>query len=208
MAGMKSIIKDIKPIPLVILSLLLVGCYRGRPSEKQPVHLNRDMDSQPKYKAQSEGDFFANSSAMRLPVERTVARGQLREDDALFRGRDDNGGFLKKAPVQLTESGLRRGRERFDIYCSVCHGRVGDGRGVMVEKGYIPPPSFHIDRIRQMDDGEIFDVISNGIRNMPSYRNQIPVRDRWKIIQYLKALQRSQNAAISDIPEPMRNDHK
>lgn len=208
MLRMKSIIKDIKPIILVVLSLFLVGCYRGRPSEKQPVHLNRDMDSQPKYKTQSEGNFFANRSAMRLPAEGTVARGQLREDCAIFRGRDDDGGFLRKAPVPLTESGLRRGRERFDIYCSVCHGRVGDGRGVMVERGYIPPPSFHIDRIRQMDDGEIFDVITNGIRNMPSYRNQIPVSDRWQIIHYLRALQRSQNATLNDIPEPMRNDLK
>jgi hypothetical protein len=208
MKEMNDIIKNIKPIILVVLSLLLAGCYRGRPSEKQPVHLNRDMDSQPKYKAQSEGSFFTNSSAMRLPAEGTVAQGQLREDDAFFRGQDDDGEFLRKTPVPLTESGLSRGRERFDIYCSVCHGRIGDGRGVMVKKGYIPPPSFHIDRIRQMDDGEIFDVISNGIRNMPSYRNQIPVRDRWQIIHYLRALQRSQNAAINDIPETMRKDLK
>jgi mono/diheme cytochrome c family protein len=166
------------------------------------------MDSQPKYKAQSEGDFFADGSAMRFPAEGTVARGQLREDDAYFRGRDDNGRFLRKAPVPLSESGLRRGRVRFDIYCSVCHGRVGDGRSVMVERGYIPPPSFHVDRIRQMDDGEIFEVMTNGIRNMPSYRNQIPARDRWQIIHYLRALQRSQNATIDDIPEPLSENLK
>lgn len=187
-------------------ALLSGGCYRGEPSDKPPVHLNPDMDNQPKYKTQSEGDFFENRSAMRVPVEGTVAREWLREDDAFYRGKDSSGDFIASSPVPLTEAGLHRGRERFNIYCSVCHGAVGDGQGIMVEKGYIPPPSFHQDRLRNMPDGEIFDGITNGIRNMPSYRTQIPVRDRWLIIWYIRALQMSQDASIDDIPEVLRGE--
>lgn len=184
------------------------GCYRGQTSDKPPVHLNPNMDDQPKYLPQAEGDFFENRSAMRMPVEGTVAREWLRDDDAYYRGMDKNGDFIKYDPVEVTEENLKRGRERFDIYCAVCHGEVGDAKSIMVEKQFIPPPTFHQDRIRNMPDGQIFDTITNGIRNMPSYRNQIPVRDRWLIIHYLRALQMSQNAKLTDIPENMRGNLK
>jgi mono/diheme cytochrome c family protein len=96
---------------------------------------------------------------------------------------------------------LKRGQERYNIYCSPCHSRVGDGRGIMINKGYLPPPSFHIDRIREMPDGQVYDVITNGVRNMPSYRHQVNPGDRWAIVTYVRALQKSRNATISDIPE-------
>jgi len=192
----------------LLMATAVSGCYRGQTSDKPPVHLNPNMDDQPKYLPQAEGDFFENRSAMRMPVEGTVAREWLRDDDAYYRGMDKNGDFIKYDPVEVTEENLKRGRERFDIYCAVCHGEVGDAKSIMVEKQFIPPPTFHQDRIRNMPDGQIFDTITNGIRNMPSYRNQIPVRDRWLIIHYLRALQMSQNAKLTDIPENMRGNLK
>ncbi len=191
---------------LLLAALIATGCYRGKSSKNEPVHLNPNMDSQPKYKPQSESRFFSDGSTMRQPVEGTVARGQLRDNDALYHGIDERGNFIRRNPVPLTEDGLNRGRERFGIYCAVCHGAIGDGKSIMVEKQYIPPPTFHQDRIRQMPDGEIFNIISDGIRNMPSYKNQIPVEDRWLIIHYLRALQRSQNAHIGDMPEEFRGE--
>lgn len=194
---------------LPLLSVMMFcSCYRGEPSDKPPVHPNPNMYDQPKYKAQSESEFFADRATMRTPVEGTVGREWQRDDDAYFRGMDKNGDFIEKAPLELTEKGLLRGRERFDIYCSICHGAVGDARSIMVEKGFIAPPSFHQDRIRNMPDGQLFDTISNGIRNMPSYKNQIRVEDRWRIIQYMRALQRSQNARIDDIPKELRGNLK
>jgi len=188
--------------------MMLCGCYRGEPSDKPPVHLNPDMDDQPKYKAQSRSEFFADSASMRTPVEGTVARDWLRDDDPYFRGMDHDGKYIEKTPIDLTAAGLKRGRERFDIYCSICHGAVGDAQSIMVERGFIPPPTFHQDRIRNMPDGQIFDAITNGVRNMPSYKNQIPVEARWRIIQYMRALQRSQNAHLEDIPIAKRGDLK
>jgi len=184
------------------------GCYRGERSDKPPVHLNPNMDTQEKYKPQAEGDFFEDHSTMETPVAGVVAREYLRDDDAFYRGIDENGNSLKESPVPLTEEGLARGRERFGIYCAVCHGPVGDGKSIMVEKQYIPPPTYHQDRLRQMPDGEIFNTVSNGLRNMPSYKNQIPVMDRWQIIHYLRALQRSQDATISDVPPQLREELK
>ena len=201
--------RNLKISVLIIVSAVLIaGCYRGKSSKQEPIHLNPNMDSQPKYKAQSKSEFFVDGSTMRQPVEGTIARDELREDDAYYRGMDKKGNFIRKNPVELTENGLNRGQERFGIYCAVCHGAVGDARSIMVEKQYLPPPSFHQDRIRNMPDGEIFNIISNGIRNMPSYKNQIPVEDRWLIIQYLRALQKSQNARIDDIPLGMREEIK
>lgn len=186
---------------IALSSLISASCYRERVSEREPIHLNPDMDNQPKYKAQSSSEFFDNGSAMRLPVVGTVARGDLREDDAYFTGKDGSGLFVSHVPTAITMASLKRGRERFDIYCAPCHGRTGEGRGIMVQYKYAPPPSYHIERIRTMPDGEIFNVISNGVRNMPGYKHQIPVDDRWAIVGYLRALQRSQNATIKDLPK-------
>jgi len=189
---------------LLAAALFISGCTRERTSEKPPIHLNPNMDHQEKYKAQAESQFFADGATMRTPVEGTVARGELREETDYFSGKDNDGNFIKNAPVALNMDGLKRGQERFNIYCSPCHSKVGDGKSIIVEKGMVPPPSFHIDRIRDMNDGELFDIITNGIRNMPSYRHQIHPDDRWLIILYLRALQRSQNAKLNDVPEQLR----
>lgn len=188
-------------ILLLTMSLISAGCYRKKPSDKPPIHLNPNMDRQEKYKAQSESEFFTDHSTMRQPVDGTVARGYLREDTEYYEGKNAKGEFINNVPIEIDMNMLERGQERYNIYCSPCHSRVGDGRGIMINKGYLPPPSFHIDRIKEMPDGQIYDVITNGVRNMPSYHQQISPGDRWAIVGYLRALQRSHNATVNDIPE-------
>ncbi len=195
-------------VSMALLLISAVGCSRGQQSERTPIHLNPNMDIQEKYLAQGESKFFANGSNMRLPVEGTISLENLRNDDAFFRGMNSKGEFIKKMPVEITMQLLDRGEQRFNIYCSPCHSRLGDGKGIMVSRGYVPPPSFHTDLIRNMPDGQIFDVITHGIRNMPAYRYQVPPADRWAIIAYIRALQRSQDATIKDIPEERREKVK
>ncbi|MEE8403809.1 MAG: cytochrome c [candidate division Zixibacteria bacterium] len=187
-------------------ALILVsgGCYRGKPSKVPPIHINPNMDDQPRFNAQKASGFFEDGRAMRDPIEGTLPRGFLREDVIYYTGKDASGKLVKKSPVAPTMEILKRGQERFNIYCSPCHSRLGDGKGMVVQRGMFPPPTYHQARIRDIEDGHIFDVITNGIRNMPSYRSQIPVSDRWAIVNYLRVLQRSQNAKLKDIPESER----
>ncbi len=188
--------------------LLIIGC-QGRPSEKPAIHLNPSMDNQPKYRPQAVGAFFLNGSGMRVPVEGTVARGQLDVTSAYVTGIDpETGDTLIKSPVPYTTENMVRGRERYNIYCAICHGQVGDGTGTIIKKGFVVPPSFHADQIRNYSDGRIFDVITKGIRNMPKYADQIPVEDRWLIVNYVRALQRSQNASLTDVPDDIRDKLK
>ncbi len=192
---------------IVVVSLTLVfgiGCYQGRPTSREPIHLNPNMDDQPKYEAMEKSRFFADGSAMRLPVEGTVARGELNVDPAYYTGKDRSSKLIRTIPVPVTMGLLRRGQERYNIYCSPCHGRVGDGQGIVVKRGYPPPPTFHAERLREIEDGHIFDVITNGIRNMPPYKHQVPVEDRWAIVAFFRALQRSQAATPDDIPADER----
>jgi mono/diheme cytochrome c family protein len=189
---------------LIITLVSLTGCYQGRPSKKPPIHVNPNMDNQPKYKAQAESKFFADGATMRIPVEGTVARGELREDVEYYTGKKANGDFVEENQRPVDMQLLKRGQERFEIYCSPCHGRVGNGQGIVVSRGMLPPPTFHSDSLRAYPDGRIFDVITNGIRNMSSYAAQIPVEDRWAIIAYVRALQRSQHATIDDVPVEKR----
>jgi hypothetical protein len=148
------------------------------------------MDDQPKTKPQSESHFFADGVAMRTPPEGVVARGELREDDGLYLGRGENGSFIRTSPVPQSVESLTRGEERYAIYCLPCHGAVGDGKGPITRYAYpIPPTSIHEQRVIDMPDGEVFNIISNGIRNMPSYKEQIPVADRWHIVAYMRQLQ-------------------
>lgn len=198
----------IRVLILTVLCLMVAaGCSRQRPSDKPPVHLNTNMDDQPKYKPQASSEFFVDGQAMREPVEGTVARGWLREDAVYYTGRTEDGKLIEKNPVAITLPLLERGRERFNIYCSPCHGQTGaarDLKSIVVQKGMLPPPSFHEQRLRDIEDGHIFDVITNGIRNMPPYKYQITVEDRWAIVAYFRALQRSQNASAEDVPISVR----
>lgn len=192
-------------LALVAVAALLAGC-QGMTSTKPPIHINPNMDNQPKYLPQEPSAFFANGSVEQPWVEGTVARGELNEDDVYYRGMDPKTGKpVTENPVPLTMEGLKRGQERFDIYCTPCHSQLGDGKGIVVERGFPPPPNFHDDLVRNYPDGHIFDVITNGIRNMPAYGPQIPVKDRWEIVHYVRALQRSQHATIADVPVEKRD---
>lgn len=190
----------------VFLAGALSGCTRRRPSEKPPIHPNPNMDIQPRYNSQAESKFFEDGSTMRKPVPGTVARGWLQNEAGYYTGISENGDTVRTSPVETTLDLLQRGEERFDIYCSPCHGRVGDGRGIITQRGYIPPPTFHQERLQTAPDGHIFLVMTNGIRNMPSYRSQVPVDDRWAIVAYLRALQRAQNASLDDVPTELQNN--
>lgn len=161
------------------------------------------MDFQNRYNAQEVNSFFDNNMAMRPPVEGTIARGHLKQDDAYYQGLDEGGNLVEEIPMEVTRDFLYRGKERYDIYCSVCHGAVGDGRGVIMtgQYGYVPAPSFHTELIREMPDGHFFSAITNGIRTMPSYATQIKVEDRWAIVAYIRALQRSQNVPESEMQQ-------
>ena len=197
---MKTLCNTLMSILAIAVLVIASGCYHGRPSEKTPIHINPNMDNQEKYKALGANEFDPDGANMRQPVAGTIARGNLREDVQYYTGKDAAGKLIAKNPVPLTMDIMKRGQDRFNIYCSPCHSRVGDGKGIMVQYNMIPPPSFHDERLRTAEDGHFFDVMTNGIRNMQPYRSQVPVSDRWAIVHYIRALQRSQNAAKGDVP--------
>jgi mono/diheme cytochrome c family protein len=174
-------------------AVLLSGC-RGQTSRKPPLWIQHGMEFQPKFNAFEGNKFYADGRNMRTPPEGTVARGQLKEDNVFYHG-GDSANPVRTSPVPMTEGLLERGRERFDIYCTPCHSRTGFGNGMVVQRGFLPPPSLHDPRIVAMPDGQIFQIITKGIRTMPSYAKQIPESDRWAIVAYIRALQYSQNAA-------------
>ncbi|HTM37187.1 MAG TPA: cytochrome c [Terriglobales bacterium] len=165
---------------------ILVGC-------------RNDMHDQPRFKPLAKSDFFADMRASRAPVENTVARGQLNEDTYFYTGKiGSNPGDYMPAEVPVNQATLERGRERFDIYCAPCHSRLGDGNGMVPQRGYRHPPSYHQERLRKAPLGYFFDVMTNGFGAMPDYAMQITPEDRWKIVAYIRALQLSQNATAAD----------
>ena len=153
----------------------------------------QQMADQPRYEPLSKSDFFDDERSARPLVEGTVARGHLDADPVFYTGKKD-GKAVERLPFPVAKGVLERGRERYDIFCSPCHDRVGTGQGMIVRRGFRPPPSFHIDRLRKAPVGTFFDHITHGIGAMPDYVEQIPPRDRWAIIAYIRALQLSQNA--------------
>ncbi|WP_437673702.1 c-type cytochrome [Sorangium sp. So ce131] len=188
-------------IPLLVA---LAGC-RGQASSDPPIHLFGDMDWQPKFQPEEGTSLFPDGRAMRPLVQGTVAQGSLDESEAFRTGKDGEA-FVAMAPITVDEAVIRRGRDRFNIYCTPCHDHSGSGQGMVVKRGYPPPIDLASDRARGLPDGEIFNVITNGVRNMPSYRKQIPVRDRWAIVTWVRVLQRSQHARIDDVPEGQRGN--
>lgn len=167
--------------------------------------LRKKMYDQPRYKTYAESEFFEDGSSARPLVEGTVARGYLREDDHLYRGRV-NGDFARDLPMDVTRELIMRGKERFEIYCSVCHDPAGYGNGMVVQRGFKQPESFHVDRVRELPEGFYFEVITSGFGMMPGYAYQIRPEDRWAIIAYIRTLQLSQNATMEDVPEAVRDD--
>ena len=176
---------------LVFITLMLTGCAR------------LDMQDQPKYRPFRKSTFFGDERSARPQVAGTVGRGQLHEDNLLFSGKSGTV-FADTFPVPVDEALLRRGQERYRIYCSPCHGLLGRGDGMVVRRGYRPPSSFHVERLRAQPAGYFFDAISHGFGAMPDYAAQIPVRDRWAIVAYVRALQLSQNATVADVPADRR----
>lgn len=176
-----------------------------------------DMQDQPRYKAYKKSDFFTDGRAMRDIPEGTVARGLLKENKAFYTGKIDNPdpnaqaqtttaangntlmttfpNMIDEFPVPVTKALVDRGQERFNIYCIVCHGAVGAGDGMIVRRGFVKPPTYHDDRLRNAPVGHFFDVITNGFGRMNSYGAQVPAADRWAIVAYIRTLQASQNPA-------------
>lgn len=158
-----------------------------------------DMHNQPKYKPLRISDFYADKRSSRPIIEGTVARGQLKADTYFYTGKVGDG-FGDQFPFPVTEEVMQRGHERYNIYCSPCHSELGDGNGMIVQRGLRRPPSYHIERLRKAPVGHFFDVVTNGFGAMPDYAAQIPVKDRWAIIAYIRALQASQSATPADVP--------
>ncbi len=178
---------------LAFAGLALTGCSR------------LDMQDQPKYRPQRPSAFFADGRSERQPVEGTFARGALNEDTAFYEGKDSAGKDIEEFPIAVNKEVIERGEQRFDIYCAPCHGRIGNGLGMVVRRGFKQPPSYHIDRLREAPVGHLYDVITNGYGAMLNYSAQVQPRDRWAIVAYIRALQYSENANINDLPTEARN---
>jgi mono/diheme cytochrome c family protein len=171
--------------------LTLVGC-------------RSDMHDQPRLKPLRRSDFYADGRGSRPLEPGTVARGQLREDAYFYSGMVGKNQPGNSMPFSVTADVLSRGQERFNIYCSPCHSRVGDGNGMIVQRGYRHPPSFHTDEARNYPLGHFFDVMTNGFGAMPDYAQQVSPHDRWAIAAYIRVLQYSQHATVNDVPAEMR----
>ncbi len=164
----------------------------------------QDMHDQPKYVPLRSSEFFGDGRSARAPVEGTVARGHLRDDQHFYSGMVD-GAPVRTLPFPVTRALLERGQERFNIYCAPCHSRLGDGNGIIVQRGFRRPESFHAAALREAPVGRYFDAMTRGFGAMPDYASQISPRDRWSIVAYIRALQLSQHATLDDLPEHERN---
>jgi len=159
----------------------------------------QNMHNQAKYIPLRESDFFADGTSARPLPAHTVARGFLRADTARYTGLMKDGRPVADFPFPVTRELLQRGEQRYNIFCSPCHDRAGTGRGMVVQRGYKQPPSYHIDRLRSSPVGYFYNVITEGFGVMPSYASQIPPEDRWAIVAYVRALQLAQNARLADL---------
>ena len=171
--------------------LMLAGC-------------RQDMQDQPKYIPLCSSAFWPDGRSARLPVANTVARGNLREDEYFYTGKI-NGQEGDKFPLPVTKELLERGQQRFTIYCTPCHSRVGDGDGMIVQRGLKRPPSYHEDKLKKAPIGHFYDVMTNGFGAMLNYSAQIPPADRWAIAAYIRVLQLSQDATLADVPAADRD---
>lgn len=178
---------------LAFLALAAAGCRQG-------------MYNQPKNRPLARSDFFRDGLASRVPPAGTVARGWLREDRVLYTGLGPDGKFVSDLPetVPLGKELLVRGRQRYDVFCAPCHGRSGNGEGMIVRRGFKQPSSFHVDRLRAQPLGYYFDVMTNGFGEMSSYASQVPVEDRWAIAAWVRTLQLSRNAPVSELTDADR----
>ena len=189
----------------VVLAVSVLG-FRGSVSTKPPLELIPDMDHQAKYKPQAASPFFADGRADRPLPPGVVARGDLREDDQLYRGKNSDGTWVRAFPAALTVDAklLARGQERYTIYCQPCHGAIGDGNGITKQYGMGVTPGYADDRRLKLTGGEIFDTITNGSvlnKNMLPYADKLVPEDRWAVVAYVRALQRAQQGTVEDVPQ-------
>lgn len=186
---------DLRPLAVVAAlgALALVGC-------------RQDMHDNPRIDPLEAHEFWGDGMGSRQIPAGTVARGLLKEDSRYWAGKTEDGAFVSAFPIEVDHDLLEWGQERYEIYCSVCHDSTGNGRGMIVRRGFKQPPSFHEQRLRDLPHGYYFDVITNGFGVMSHYRNQIPTEDRWAIVAYLRALQLSQNAVLAELPPDLRED--
>ena len=213
---------------LVVLLLSVMG-FRGMPATRPPIEVFPDMDHQAKYKPQAESKFFADGRADRPLPAGTVPYGRdvvekhdkdgkvhfddpafLKADDAHYAGKNADGSFVRTIPagIDVTRDFILRGQGRFQIYCAPCHGALGDGNGITKSYGMVVTPTYHDDRLRSMPDGEIFNTITNGKNTMFSYADKLSTDDRWAVVAYVRALQRSHHATIDDVPLELRGGLK
>lgn len=197
-----------------LLPPLLVASARLAKSPSPRVHIVPDMDFQPKFKFQTANALFDDGRSMRPPVPGTIAESDHALDEHRDRGKK-NGQWAATFPMPVGESMIRRGQQQFNIFCAPCHGLAGMGDGIVSQRAlqrsdsrWTPPTSLHVDAVRQQPVGQVFGTISSGIRTMPSYAAQISVEDRWAMVLYVRALQRSQKAELGDVPEADRNQLK
>ena len=178
-------------LALVVVLIAAAGC-------------RQDMYNQPKYKPLAASEFWNDGTSARPLPPHTVPRGHLDEDTAFVTGKNDDGTLAAAFPMPVTRELLNRGQERFTIYCSMCHGAEGDGNGMVVQRGYPPPPSYHIDRLRNAPPGYLFNVITDGYGIMYPYASRVEAPDRWAIAAYIRALQLSRRATLDDVPADER----
>jgi mono/diheme cytochrome c family protein len=176
---------------VILAAFALAGC-------------RQDMQDQSKFIPLRPSNFFDDGRSERPLIEGTVARGHLNDDVALFTGMGPDGKPVDTFPFPVTAETMERGQQRYNVYCSPCHDRTGSGNGMIVRRGYKQPPAYNSDQVRQLANGNIFDVITRGFGAMPDYAAQIPTRDRWAIVAYVRALQASEAATIDDVPADQR----
>jgi mono/diheme cytochrome c family protein len=215
---MRWVLLGIATVAAVVV--ILMG-PRGTVSNRPPLMLFSDMDFQPRYNPQAAAPFFADGRTMRTPPTGTIPFGGadydsdagsprqnpdfLKNDDAYYRGKQANT-WIARNPLPVDMALLRRGQERYNIYCALCHGATGAGNGVMTQYGMVGVASITDELHKLMPDGEYYNVITNGKNRMMTYAPQIKVRDRWAIVAYLRALMRSQSTTLSDVPEARRGE--
>jgi mono/diheme cytochrome c family protein len=189
--GFVASVSSVPLVSFVAAAIVLSGC-------------RQDMHDQPKYVPLRESAFFSDARSARPLVDGTVARGHLRDDELLYTGKT-NGADATIFPFRVDAAVMARGQQRFDVFCSPCHGRTGEGDGMVVRRGYRRPPSIHQNRLREAPVGHFFDVITNGFGAMPDYASQIKAEDRWAIVAFIRALQLSGHASLADVPSAARN---
>ncbi len=195
---------------LALIPPLWIARQRQIPSDVPRLHIIQDMDFQPRYQAQGVGRFFADRRATRPPVPHSMAVGGRQLDAHFYQGQID-GQWATTFPIPVDRETMERGRERYNIYCAPCHGLAGEGDGMTHQRavarrepGWVQPRSLHVSNVREQPVGRLFHTITHGLNTMSGYAAQIPVADRWAIVLYVRALQRSQNAVLDDVPTALR----